>query len=431
MNKLQIIIITASVILAALALLIFSGILPGFNGGEPGETGRISFWGSIPQSSLAPVLNNFAERFGNVRVDYKEIDSKSYIDELIRALASGAGPDVFILPQDQILKQKDLVYPLDSRTYPIRAFQDNFADLAGLYVRPEGIVGLPFAIDPLVLYWNRDLFRNAGEALPPKTWDEFLTAAKILTVKSGQKITQSGAAMGEFTNNRRAKDILALLMIQAGNKIVDPKTLKPVFADKLTGETLSAAESALLFFLSFSDPIKENYSWNKVQPEALEAFGSGRLAMYVGYASDLEKILALNPHLNFDVSIVPQTKGGALNASYGNSSALAVSRQSANKSTALTFIYDLTGSQAQSLFAKNSFLAPSLRSALSETQENPVLDVFYKSAIKSLGWLDPSPIETFAIWKEMSESVSSGAKRINQAVSDAQRKFETLIPRQN
>lgn len=409
-------------------MLIFSGILPGFGPNAPGQTGEISFWGTLPSENLSPVLNDFSQRFKNIKVDYREIDPKIYIEELISALASGLGPDVFLLPQDQIIKQKDLVFALDSTTYPLRVFRDNFADLANLYARPEGIVGLPFYIDPLVLYWNRDLFRNAGLVLPPRFWDEFSESAKNLTIRDGQKITQSGAAMGEFSNISQAKDILALLILQTGNKITNPETLRSVFAER-AAEALSPAETALLFFVSFSDPIKETYSWNKAQGEAIEAFGGGRLAMYIGYASEIEQILALNPHLDFDASEVPQIRGGKLSASYGRSSALAISRQSANKTTAFTFIYELTGLNAQNLLAKNSFLAPALRSALAEKQENPILDVFYKSAVKSLGWLDPDPVQTKNIWREMTSSVVSGIKRINQAVTEAQRKFETLMPR--
>ena len=383
---------TGSVILAVIALLIFSGIIPGFGPETGSQSGQISFWGTIPQSAINPVLSDFVQRFRNIKVDYREVDSKTYSDELVRALASGAGPDVFVLHQDQILKQKGLLYFLDSKTYPVRAFRDNFADISELYIRPEGVAALPIQIDPLVLYWNRDIFRNAGLALPPKTWDEFSSAAKTLTIKNGQKISQAGAAMGEFTNIKNAKDILALFMIQTGNKIIDPETLKPIFAEK--SGALSPAEETLLFFTSFSNPLKENYSWNRAQTDSLEAFGAGRLAMYIGYASDAEKISALNPHLNFDIKEVPQIKGGKLNATYGRSLALAISKQSKNKATALTFIYEMTGAQLQSILAKNSFLAPSARGLLAQAQENPVFEVFYKSAVKSLGWLDPEPAQT-------------------------------------
>ncbi len=429
MKLLQFIIIAASIIIAIVALLIFGGILPGFRLGQGGQSGEISFWGTLPEKNLSPVLEDFRQRFQNIKVDYRRIDSKNYIDELVKALAAGQGPDVFMLEQDQIIKQRDLVFVLDAKTYPLRAFRDNFADISELYARPEGITGLPFYIDPLVLFWNRDLFRNAGLTLPPKFWDEFLQDAAELTVKDGSRLIQSGAALGEFSNISRAKDILALLILQTGNKIVDPQTLRPVFTER-TG-ALSPAEEALIFFASFSDPVKNNYSWSRARSEALEAFGAGGLAMYIGYASEIERILDLNPHLNFDVSRIPQIRGEKLQATYGRSAALTLSKQSANKAAALTFMYELTGLDSQNLLSQNSFLAPSLRSALAEKQENPVLDIFYKSAVQSLGWLDPDPAETKNIWKEMVESFNAGAKNANQAVTDAQRKFETLVPRQN
>lgn len=431
MNTLQIVIITFSIIIAVVALLIFGGLLPGFRATAPGEAGEISFWGILPRETLAPALEDFSRRFRNIKVEYKEIEPENYIDELVGALAAERGPDVFLLPQDQITRRADLIFTLDSKTYPLRAFRDNFADIGELYVRPEGVIGLPLYIDPLVLYWNRDLFRNAGLTLPPKFWDEFLASAKTLTIKDGSRITQAGAALGEFSNIKNAKDVLALLMLQTGNKITDPATLHPVFAQKPTGAALSPAEEAFLFFTGFSNSIKENYSWNRVQPEAIQAFGAGRLAMYIGYASEIERILALNPHLNFDAAEVPRRRGEALRSTYGRSAALALSAQSPNKATALTFMYEMTGQNAQTLLGQNSFLAPALRNVLGTTQENPVLEVFYRSAVRALGWLDPDPEANAKIWEETALSISSGAKSVNQAVSDAQRKFETLIPKTN
>lgn len=427
MGKLQIIIIAVSVVLAVIALLIFGGILPGFRRAPPGQTGEISFWGPVPETVFSQALADFDTRFRSISVTYREIKSEIYTEELINALASGRGPDVFVLPQDHIVKHKDKVFILTQDTYPLRAYRDNFLELATVYVTPEGIIGLPFQVDPLVLYWNRDLFQSAGLIKTPTTWDEFQNAAESLKIVDGQTILQAGAAMGTFNNIKNAKDILALLMLQTGSAIVDPETLRPVFANR-GDEILSPAEEALLLFNSFSDPRKDTYTWNRFMPEALEAFSSGRLAMYIGYASDLNKILAKNPHLNFDVAEVPQIRNIA-KITFGKSFALVISRQSQNIAASLTFMYDLTDFNQQKLIAENSLVPPTLRTLLAQKQENPILDVFYKAAIRSHAWLDPDPARTLSIWKEMVESVLSGAKKINKASSDAQAQFTTLIPR--
>jgi len=429
MNTLQIIVIAAAVVLAITALLIFSGVLPGFRQTSPAESGEVSFWGTMPKELAGLLISDFNKRFQNIKVNYREVPEGAYIAELLNALASGAGPDVFILPQEQIFKHKDKIYALDSSVYPARAFKDNFLASSEIFISQEGIIGLPFQIDPLVLYWNRDLFRNAGLAKTPSTWSEFSETSNKLKTVQPQKIITAGSALGEFSNNRNAKDILALLMLQTGNKIVDQETLRPVFGDR--GAVLSPAEEALLFFISFADPRKGTYTWSKSQPEAVEAFASGRLAMHLGYATEIEKILALNPHLNFDVAEVPQISGSKIQGTFGKTSALVVAKQSQNRAAALTFIYDLTSPKEQNIVAQNFYGAPALKSVLAVAQKDPVLEIFYRSAVKSLSWLDPDPEQTLAIWKEMSENALSGTKRINQAVSDAQRKFETLMPGEN
>lgn len=430
MGKLQIIIIGVSVILAIVALLLFAGIIPGFRAGQPGQVGEISLWGTIPQKLLAPALGDFRLRFKNITVTYREFKPETYIDELVNALASNRGPDIFLLPQEQILKQKDKVFILTSEIYPLRVFRDNFLDLAGIYETNEGIVGIPLRVDPLVLYWNRDLFGQAAIAKPPATWDEFSDTTQKLTKREGGKILQSGAALGEFRNIQNAKDILALLMLQTGSAIVDPQTLKPVFAER-DQNILSPAEEALLLFNSFSDSRKDTYSWNRTLPEAREAFSSGRLAMYIGYASDLDPIIAQNPHLNFDVREVPQIRDGKFNVTFAKSTALVVSKQSPNIATALTLIYDLTGFSQQKLLAENSLVPPALRSLLAQTPENPILVNFYRAAIRSRAWLDPNPVQTRLIWQEMVESVLSGAKKMDEAVRSAQAQFRAFIPKTN
>jgi ABC-type glycerol-3-phosphate transport system substrate-binding protein len=430
MNTLQTIIIAVSIVLAVLALLIFSGVLPGFRSAAPGQAGEVNFWGTIPSAALAPILADFGQRYQDIKVNYREQKEESYIGELIDALASGKGPDVFLLPQDQIFRQKDKILALDSQTYPLRTFRDNFIDLAEIYISSAGILGLPIQIDPLVLYWNRDLFSNAGLAQTPSFWDEFPDAVQKLKISDGQKIKQTGLAMGEFKNINNAKDILAMLMLQTGNKITDPKTLKPVF-DERGQNPLSPIEEAILFFTSFSDPRKDTFSWSQAMPEALESFATGNLAMYIGYASDLEKILAGNPHLNFGVREVPQIRGGPIQATFARSWALAVSRQSKNPTAALTFIFDMTGYDQQKLLAQNSLKPPALRSLLAEKPKEPALEIFYLAAIRSRAWLDPDPAATRIIWQDAAKSALSGAKNLNEAASDASRKFDALVPAPN
>ncbi|MBI2038702.1 MAG: extracellular solute-binding protein [Candidatus Niyogibacteria bacterium] len=423
--KIQYVVIAVSLVLAVVALLLFTGVIPGFRSGSGGQSGEITLWGPLPQAYFAPALSDFHNRFKNIRITYREMRPDTYIEELVDAFASSRGPDVFLLPHDQIEKQKERVFVLTSDIYPLRAFRDGFLDSGDIFTSPEGIAALPFYTDPLVLYWNRDLFQSAGIAQPPASWDAFSALAAKLKISNGVAITQAGAALGEFQNISNAKDILALLMLQTGNPIVDRATRKAVFAEREDG--LTAGEDAVLFFNNFSDPRKTTYTWNRTLPSARDMFGAGQLAMYVGFASDLDAILARNPHLNFDIAEVPQIAGGRVKATYAKSYGLAVSKQSRLAAVALTVIYDLTSFNQQKLLADTGVTPPVLRTLLSNPPENPVEETFYASAIRARTWLDPDPERTRSIFQEMAGSVLSGAARLDAAVRNAQNQINALF----
>src|SRR3990167_874728 len=96
-----------------------------------------------------------------------------------------------------------------------------YIEEAELLLAQEGIYGLPLSVDPFVLYYNRDLLSAAGMAQPMGYWDEIYAAATKLTKKDAAlNITQSVMALGESRNILHSKDILSLLMMQAGTAIV-------------------------------------------------------------------------------------------------------------------------------------------------------------------------------------------------------------------
>jgi len=56
-------------------------------------------------------------------------------------------------------------------------------------------------MQPQMLYYNKALFDSAGVAYPTDewTWQDLLDAAKLLTVKDGEKVTQYGFQCDEYS----------------------------------------------------------------------------------------------------------------------------------------------------------------------------------------------------------------------------------------
>lgn len=431
MSKFQIAIIAFLVIMVFIAVLIFAGVLPGFNQkGGSSNVASLSVWGPFPDKEVRPLISKFNEdNQGSFSVSYTENDSANYKNNLLNAMAAGNPPDIWFVSQDMVLAYKDKIQAVPFAAFPERNFRDRFIDSGDVFLNKneESITALPYVIDPLVLYWNRDLFSSAGIAQPPKYWDEFLADSGILTkTNESGNIIQAGTALGEFKNVRNAKEILSMMILQTGNKIVDPVELDVVW-NKKDNSVLAPAENSLRFFGEFSNPKKTSYSWNRSLNDSLSMFAGGKLAMYFGYASEFNKIKGMNPHLNFDVSITPQIKDGPMNATFAKIYSLAVSKTSPNSQAAVSLAYALLEKDFNNQFAESLFLAPARRDALSEGNKDQILSVFYKSAVMARTWLEPDSEAVSMIFQNMIESSTTGRQRISEAVSEATGQLENLL----
>jgi ABC-type glycerol-3-phosphate transport system substrate-binding protein len=428
MSQFQLVVVGILMALALVAVLIISGVIPGLGIGGGGKAANINIWGTIPFDYVKDVISNLNEKNRSIfNLNYVQKDPLTYESELVDALAAGRGPDVFLLPQDLILKHKDKVLIVPFTSFPKRTFKDTFIGEGELFLSASGVIAFPLVIDPIVLYWNRDLFANAAISRPPKTWNEFEDFVPRLTIRdSGGNIIQAGAAFGEFQNIDHAKDIISLLMLQAGNPIVDSEKLKSTLKEE-GSSAISPAESALMFFTEFSDPLKTTYSWNRSLANSRNSFIAGTLAIYFGYASEYKDIASKNPHLNFDIDEVPQIKDGSVQATFARMYGLAVSKTSANAVAALNAVYNLTNQDSVSKISQNAYLPPGRRDLLSQNIEDPALSVFYKSAIKSRAWLEPDPQKVSDLFSSMIENVITGKKKISDSISDASQKLDTLL----
>lgn len=442
MNKIttfQIILMAIFGVIAVLSVLIFGGILPGYEGknNQKGPAVQLSLWGTLPQRSMNDIVSEMNQSDGDLyRINYFEKSPSSYEEEIVNALASGKGPDFWIVSQDIALKSKDKLYLIPFVAYPERNFLDNFADASELLIdeKSESFLGLPFLIDPIVLFWNKNLFSSEGVSRPPRDWDEFTEAAQSLTRKNENgNIVQSGTALGEFSNINNAKDILAMMIMQAGNPIVTKDSygkLKAVLNEKTVTANDPAISSAK-FFSGFSNPVRNAYSWNKALPLAVNAFAKESLAMYFGYASEAEIIKDKNPHLNFDIAETPQLKDSKNKLTFGRLYFLAIMKNAsaAKKQAAFGAMVAMTTQPFAKAFAESVGMSSARRDILAEKSSDAYFGIVNKSAVMSRAWLEPDGKETRAIFNEMMESITSGSLSASDATGRAKNKLEQSLRR--
>ena len=434
--KLQYILLTFFGIVAVVAVVVFA-LVPAEpeNGAVAGARGNVVIWGTYSSLGIAPVIARFNEVYQeSFTVTYEFHDPKTFDREIVEALASERGPDILLLPDDLILRHADKIELISYQSMPPGVFSNLFIQAAEIYLRDQGLVALPFAIDPIVMYWNRDLFGNASLSAPPKYWDELLTMTPRLTKRDRRTsdITQSAIAFGEFANVDHAKDILALLMLQVGNSIVEIENGRPVAKVSVyDGKQFVPDQniiSALRFYMDFSNPLKSIYSWNRSKSGSLNEFINGNLAVYFDYASAYRGIAQKNPHLNFAVAPVPLPRDTTTEITFAKVHGLAVLKKSKNKQTAFITVERLLLDDAPARdFARAFNLPPVRRDLLGEKPTDAALSVFYDSAIRGRTWLDPRPEESDKAFRQAVESVSSGRTTVAGAVSIIQTQLSAAL----
>ena len=420
-NTFQLILLFVFGAAAVVGILIFSGVIPGFKKQSVGTAGTVVVWGTANDATLVRSFADLSKKNEDkFLLVYVRKDAATFETELTEALASGKGPDVIIAPHELILRQRDRLYPFPAEYYPKRNFYDIFTDGARLFEAGEAYYALPVGVDPLVFYYNKDIYNTNGLSLPPKTWEEFVRNQPKLTIlDDNNNLLQSAAALGTFFNVNHAKDIFSLLLLQAGNPIVALSNgiVKQTLADNL-GYAVMPAQAALEFFVQFADPAKSTYSWHRSWPQSRDSFLAGKLANYFGPASEYAYLKNKNPHLNFDVAEVPQ-QNLQKRQTFGRFYGLAILKSSPRLSAVLPAVYSLSASGETENIATALSLQPVKRNLLSAGSANPYTQVFFEAAMVSRAWLDFNSSASQGLFGEMIDNYSSGRLRAEQAIKEA------------
>lgn len=426
MSKFQIILLSVFGVFIVIAVAVFSF----YRGSAGSGTTYVTVWGDIALQDFNLLVNTpaFAQD-RTITVKYEEKPAETVEADFTEALAQGAGPDLVIITQDKFWKMKPKLISIPYESISERDFKLTFIEEGELFMDENGIYALPLSIDPLVLYYNRDLLSAAGQARPIQYWDEIYAAAANLSKRDAAgNLISSAIALGEARNIDHAKDILSLLLLQAGTPIVGlvGSELRSQISASF-GFPVSTGEVALDFYTQFSNPAKTFYSWNRSLIDAQTHFTSGDSAYYLGFASELSALRNKNPTLNFGVSPVPQSRVSGKVTTFGRLRGVAISRGTKNVGAALTAATRLVSKESALSLSQILVLPPARRDLLADRPTTAVLSIFYDVALQSKGWLDPDTRATDTIFRDTIESVTSGRARTLEAVNKANREVDALI----
>jgi ABC-type glycerol-3-phosphate transport system substrate-binding protein len=413
------------------AILIFSGLIS--FGSKKADTttptGTVVVWGTLPQTQMQTYLDSVDIGTGDYNMIYQEHDPSQMQQDLILALANSTPPDLIFISSELFTQFKDRLYKIPFAVYPERTFRDTNIDGAQIFLTKEGAAALPLIVDPLVVYYNKDVIAKSKFVVPPVTWSNLKLSIPLLSTRDARnKITQSAIALGTASNVTHARDILSALFLQTGNNIVQydssTDTTTAVLGAIPTGSAQAPTAQVLEFYTSFSNPANANYSWNSSLPSSLEYFLAGKSAFYIGRASELFTIQAQNPNLNFDVMELFQTGANTRSVTFGSFIAIGMLKNAPNPVAAYAGLTAISNPTNVDTFSKIVSLPPVQRSLLLARQDNPYVSVFFTAALSAFSWPDPNPDQTNLLFKDMVTAVTSGRTDAATAIYDANAKLQ-------
>lgn len=297
--------VIGTIVLLTAGWLILTFVIPRVFPSKPSKTSLL-YWGLWEDPAvMSVIINEFQRDNPNIEVKYEKQDIKAigkYAEFLATRIQSGTGPDIFRFHNSWTFRMKNILLPLPTDVIS-KETESQYYDVYKRDLNISGAYyGIPLQIDTLALFINTDIYKSSGLEKYPATWDDFVTAARRLTVKDEAGIKTAGTALGTYDNIAHASDILSLLLVQNGADLYD-----------LAGKKKKNAVDALDFYTCFAidrapDCVKV---WDNTLENSKLSFAKGNLAMYFGYSWDIFEIKNLNPNMQFEVVSVPHLAGSS------------------------------------------------------------------------------------------------------------------------
>jgi len=410
------------------------GLAASFPGcrGEALKEVQLEFWGVYDDSGVwHDLISEFRKEYPKTKIKYYKKTFSTYEKDLLEAMATGRGPDIFMMHNTWLPKYKDKIVAASSELITLKEVQDNFVDVViDDFTSGGSIAALPLSVDTLALYYNKDVFNTLGIPQPPTTWEAFSEDVKKITTKDERgNIVRAGVALGTARNINRSTDILSLLMLQSGVKMTDQERNQASFGQPLDyqGEKYYAGERSLEFYTDFANPLKSVYTWNNRMHYSIDAFYEGKAAMMLNYSYHIPTIRAKASYLNFGVAPMPQIKTSTNDINYANYWGLAASHNSDAPQRAWQFIVWLAQKENSQKYLEKTKKPAARRDLILEQKDDPDLGVFAEQSLTAYSWYQVDNLTIEKHLADMIESIVTGEATLKEAINKAVNQITLLM----
>lgn len=205
----------------------------------------LTYW-QYEFASKVQLMDKLIKRFEaanpDIKIKQETFPYDAYSQKVATSVPAGQGPDVVNLFYGWLPQYVGSGYlqPLPEKDFPTRKIEADFVPMIKVSKMDGKYYALPTAVRTLALFYNKDLFKQARIAGPPRTWNEFVQAAQKITKGAPPRFQTLGFAMAPDGQDFHV--LREVLIRQYGGK--------PYSADnkQATYDTSDAARKALVFY---------------------------------------------------------------------------------------------------------------------------------------------------------------------------------------
>lgn len=239
----------------------------------------------------------------DVTINVRTVQLRDMVNDLARAVATGNAPDITYIdnPEVALFASRGLLLDLTPHieASEVVNVEDIFPGPLASVTYGEGIYGLPRGANTIALYYNADMFREAGldPDSPPTTWDELYQSASALT-QPDRGIY--GLAFSAVATEEGTFQFLPWLQMAGGDF---DNVAKP-----------GAAEALTLWKRFIDEGIASRDTLIRSQWESTGTFNAGSAAMVISGPWELPRMMS---EVDFEVraALLPMPAEGGQRAS--------------------------------------------------------------------------------------------------------------------
>lgn len=331
-------------------------------------------------------IADYMEKNPNVIIQYEPVAGSEYMTKLKTSLSSGTGPDICWVDNWKELFDKGVFEPLDSYIekydFDIEGQNPSLVE-AGSY--EDQIYGLFGWAGVTGIYYNKELFDNAGVPYPEDgwTWDECREIAAKLTSGSGAEKVYGLDTQLDWNGQYE------VMMWGNGARIID---------ENLNYEGVMNSDKMVQAVDWYTGFVKEGLSPRSTSLKAAgggdEMFKSGKLAMHYAFSGFAQSLRASG---DFDmdkvgvVSLPVANKGDkpAVNVSFTNP--ICINKDSKYKEEAFKFLAARVGAETQRDFCSRGWTVPATSALAIEMglMDDPLLKTFVDPIVNTDKYVYP------------------------------------------